>query len=72
MCFTVETWQETMRQNKQKLAKSIFKSFYMQKLVTDFRMYTSLFLALYFGPQWLDGLNLSLKKWHSPSSNIML
>jgi len=60
--FHCGNWQKAMRQDKQKLAKSVSESFYMQEHIADFRMYTSPLLALYFGPQWLDRLNLSLKK----------
>ena len=55
-------WQEAIRQDKQKLVRGVSEGFYMQELVTYFRTYTPPFLALYFGPQWLDGLNLLLKK----------
>jgi len=70
--FSRRNWQEAMRQDKQKLARGIAEGFYMKELVTDFRTHTLAFLASYFRPQWLDGLNLLLKKLHSPSGNMML
>ena len=56
-----------MRQDKQKLARGVSKSFYMWELVTDFRTYTPPFLASYFGPQWLDMLELDYVICHMVS-----